>query len=129
MPDVSKSEKPYTGPGTRTGSPGNYVYDYSNTDGGSDVSRHLKDLPHMPLYLAVPKELHKSSSISDSLTLYLDLEKANAHREPAFGRFMSGKMDKTQSGGNTHDLTDLVLELMDEIPGEDLKKDKDKNNE
>lgn len=57
----------------------------------------------------------------EGLPLYLDLEKGNPHRDPSVGQYISGGKSKSKEG--MYDLSDAVMALLDQLPGEDMKKD------
>jgi len=55
--------------------------------------------------------------------LYLNTNKANPHRDPSIGTFISGGAGRAKSGEGQHDLSGLMTDLMNTKPGlEELKK-------
>ena len=77
---------------------------------------YLNTRPGPTLYLEPDKELSKSM---DEPELYLNISKANPHRDPTNGVYIAGGAIKS----NTEDVSEIVNDLMDKMPGEALKKD------
>lgn len=50
-----------------------------------------------------------------------NVDKANSHRDPSMGQFISGVTHPTKSKQGLHDLSSIIESIMD-LPGEDLRK-------
>ncbi len=79
---------------------------YLNNDPGIDLYLEIQDQPELVLKAVTADEL------------YLDLEKANTHKEPVRGQFMTG--GKQAKG--TEDQQDIIDKLFARGERSDIKK-------
>lgn len=70
---------------------------------------YLNTSPGPELYLEIPDQPELVLKSLETPALYLDLDKANPHREPAKGQFMASDGNKSY----TEDLSGIVNDLMD----------------